>query len=108
MKDESRPSEPALVLVHGVDHSLTDAAALERFLDSLAAAGSKITNRRPGQARARCPAHNGKSSSSLSLRSIPGRLLVYCHAGCPTQDVVAALGLSMADLFDDRRGVDYH
>ena len=93
---------------HGGASSLTDGAAFERFLDALAASGSKITNRRPGRARARCPVHNGKSWSSLSLRSIPGRLLIYCHAGCPTQEVVDALGLTMADLFDDRRGVDYH
>jgi hypothetical protein len=30
-----------------------------------------------------------------------GRVLVYCHAGCRTEDVVVAIGLSMRDLFAD-------
>jgi uncharacterized protein (DUF927 family)/5S rRNA maturation endonuclease (ribonuclease M5) len=32
-----------------------------------------------------------------------GRALVKCHAACATEAVVGALGLIMADLFDDRR-----
>ena len=30
-------------------------------------------------------------------------MLVYCHAGCDTTDVLAALGLTPADLFDEPR-----
>ena len=36
-----------------------------------------------------------------------GRALVYCHAGCETPDVLEALGLHAADLFDDSKGVQY-
>jgi hypothetical protein len=48
---------------------------------------------------ARCPAHEDRSPS-LSVRvGDDGRVLVYCHAGCRTEDVVAAIGLSRRDLF---------
>ena len=31
-------------------------------------------------------------------------MLIYCHAGCQTVDVLAAIKMSMRDLFDDRNG----
>ena len=46
-----------------------------------------------------CPAHADRSPS-LSLREADdGRALVHCHAGCETADVLAAIGLTMADLY---------
>lgn len=39
---------------------------------------------------ARCPAHDD-SNPSLSLRSVDGKLLVHCHAGCDQRAVLAAL-----------------
>ncbi len=53
-----------------------------------------------------CPAHEDRSPS-LSVKGIDGQVLVYCHAGCETADVVAGLGLSMADLFDNPKGITY-
>lgn len=48
---------------------------------------------------ARCPAHPDRSPS-LSLREgDDGRILVYCFAGCSVQDVCAALGIEISDLF---------
>ena len=53
--------------------------------------------------QARCPAHRDRGPS-LSLREgDDGLVLVHCHAGCTTAAVVAALGLSMADLFPKTR-----
>ena len=34
-------------------------------------------------------------------RSPHGKWLLHCHAGCPTENVVAAAGLIMEDLFDE-------
>ncbi|MFZ2207390.1 MAG: hypothetical protein WAV22_01835 [Porticoccaceae bacterium] len=49
--------------------------------------------------RACCPAHDGKSQS-LSVRELDdGRVLVHCFAGCGGVDVVAAVGLTLADLY---------
>ena len=46
-----------------------------------------------------CPAH-GDSSPSLSIKEAEdGRVLVHCFAGCEAGDVVAAVGLTLADLF---------
>ena len=49
--------------------------------------------------QARCPAHEDKGPS-LSLREgDDGRVLLHCFAGCSAGAVVAAIGLTMADLF---------
>ena len=48
-----------------------------------------------------CPAHED-ARASLSVREgDDGRVLLHCFAGCATADVVAALGLTMRDLFPD-------
>ncbi|MBL8989423.1 MAG: AAA family ATPase [Gemmatimonadetes bacterium] len=57
--------------------------------------------RRSGQDySARCPAHDDRTAS-LSVRTAEGRTLLHCHAGCRPEAIVAALGMAMADLFDD-------
>ena len=56
---------------------------------------------------ARCPAHED-SSPSLSVRAAGDRALVHCFGGCRTEDVVAALGWTLRDLYDEpRRGRDH-
>lgn len=46
-----------------------------------------------------CPAHDDHNPS-LSIREAnDGRVLLKCHAGCSTESVVGAIGLTMADLF---------
>src|SRR6266536_183484 len=46
----------------------------------------------------RCPAHDDSAPSlSVQLQS-DGKILLHCHAGCRAEDIVAALGLTMADL----------
>lgn len=80
---------------------LAVASAYDRFADALlGATGSVIRN---GQAR--CPAHED-SSPSLSVSPGDKGVKVHCHAGCRTEDVVAAVGLTMADLFDEARRPD--
>jgi hypothetical protein len=53
--------------------------------------------------RARCPVHDGDNPSSLSVGvGSDGRAVLWCHAHqCDVQDITAALGLSVADLFPD-------
>jgi hypothetical protein len=51
---------------------------------------------------ARCPAHNDKHPS-LSIRELDdGRVLVHCFANCAFEDILAAVGLTAADLFPPR------
>lgn len=55
----------------------------------------------PGRWIARCPSHEDRSPS-LSLREVEdGKLLLKCFGGCAAGDVVAAVGLTLADLFAD-------
>jgi hypothetical protein len=54
----------------------------------------------PGRWLAKCPAHQDRSPS-LSVRELEdGRLLLHDFGGCETGDVLAALGLTLADLFE--------
>ena len=46
-----------------------------------------------------CPAHDDRNASLSICLGDDGRLLLKCHAGCPNESIVAALGLTMADLF---------
>lgn len=52
---------------------------------------------------ARCPAH-GDKHPSLSVTAKGGKILVHCHVGCSSADVVSAMGLEMKDLFEDAHG----
>ena len=51
--------------------------------------------------RVACPAHEGKSRSTLSIKEADdGRVLLHCFAGCSALDVVHSLGLELKDLFE--------
>lgn len=47
-----------------------------------------------------CPCHKD-SKPSLSLSFSNGKTLIYCHAGCKTEDIVDAIGLELSDLWID-------
>ncbi|NCA71677.1 MAG: DNA primase [Sphingobacteriia bacterium] len=49
---------------------------------------------------ARCPAHDDKSPS-LSVRADGDKVLVHCFAGCSSDDVLTAVGLTWKDLYRD-------
>lgn len=56
---------------------------------------------RDGSWSAKCPAHADRSPS-LSVKELgDGRILVHCFGGCGTDAILAALGLSMTDLFPE-------
>jgi len=56
---------------------------------------------RSGQFYARCSAHDD-GSPSLSIRHTGDKILLHCFAGCSPNDVLAAVGLSFSDLYEDR------
>lgn len=59
--------------------------------------------RRNGDKRwqACCPAHDDRTPSLVVQELDDGRVLVKCFAGCGAADVMAAVGLSLSDLFAD-------
>jgi hypothetical protein len=71
-------------------------SAAARILDRL----DRVKPTGPGRWVARCPAHEDRTPS-LSIRETDdGRVLVHDFGGCNTEDVLAALGLQLCDLFD--------
>lgn len=57
--------------------------------------------------RARCPAHDG-GDRNLALYSRHEKAGLTCHSHqCEDVEVLEALGLGVADLFDNRRGATY-
>jgi len=70
-------------------------APLERLLDRL------DRPRRAGAGWvARCPAHQDATASLSLAEGDNGAVLLHCFAGCPAADVVGAVGLGLADLFE--------
>ena len=51
---------------------------------------------------ARCPAHDDQRASMSVRDGDDGRILVHCHAGCAPDQILAAMGLTMSDLFPPR------
>jgi 5S rRNA maturation endonuclease (ribonuclease M5) len=75
--------------------------AYHRFVDALQANGRNVIDR-GDKATAQCPAHDdNRASLSVGPRNDGNGVVVYCHAGCQTTDILAAIGLPISDLFDD-------
>ena len=72
----------------------TDASALAEAI----AHRCKSPQQHGVQWQACCPAHDDHTPS-LSITPTADKVLVYCHAQCPTDAILAALGLTMRDLF---------
>ena len=51
-----------------------------------------------GGSNARCPAHDDGTASLSVSPGDDGGIVVNCHAGCDTADVLKVMGLSFADL----------
>ena len=71
-------------------------SAFERFLDGL----DRVKRSGHSKATARCPAHKDKVASLSVSAGLDGRVLVKCHAGCSSEEIVAARGMALADLFE--------
>ena len=59
----------------------------------------KVRQRKPGSWVACCPAHDDKSPSLYVTEADDGRALLKCWAGCTTEEICAAVGLELRDLF---------
>ena len=79
--------------------------SLARVVEALEARGYGPVRRN----MARCPAHEGKGPKLSVAEGADGTVVIHCfHQGaagptCPATAIVAALGLSLADLFPARR-----
>ena len=83
-------------------HSDRNSNSLRRYAPKVTAI-TGISDRHDRNAQ-RCPGHRDKTPS-LSVRELPdGRVLVHDFAGCDVHDILAAVGLSLRDLFPERLG----
>ena len=48
-----------------------------------------------------CPTHSDKKAS-LTITEDGEKILMYCHAGCDTKDILNAVGLKESDLFNNK------
>lgn len=76
-------------------------AARGRFIDALNSHGGRVT---AAGKTGTCPAHQDRNPSlSIAEASSFAGVVIKCQAGCHLDDVLAALSLSAADLFDEPR-----
>lgn len=73
---------------------------VQRIFDALEKHGSRVKPVGDGY-EANCPAHSDEHPSLSVKEGNDGRVLLHCHAGCDTEEVVASLGLDMCDLFSE-------
>ncbi len=76
---------------------------LEILIDRLD--GVKETG--PGKYLSRCPAHDDRSPSLAIKEEGDGRILLHCFAGCETEGVLSAIGLTFSDVMPERVGQDH-
>ena len=53
---------------------------------------------------AKCPAHDDEKQS-LAISDSGGKVLLNCFAGCPTAEIVSAIGMDWKDLFHDGNSI---
>ncbi len=70
---------------------------VEDEVDVLLARLEGVRPQGPHSWMARCPAHDDRDPS-LSVSVKEGRILIYCFAGCSTDAVLEAVGLTWGDL----------
>src|SRR4249919_950852 len=78
------------------------------FLAACAAHTGTPARKVAGGYMVRCPAHQDRNPSLSVTEGADGRVLLTCHAQCATDDIVAALGLTMRDLMPPRPERDRH
>lgn len=82
------------------------ATAYERILAAVESNAGTTPRPTAQGVMARCPAHEDRNPS-LAITPIEGSVLIHCFAGCATPDVLASLGMKVADLYDNGRDTSY-
>lgn len=78
--------------------------AFDHFTDALRNHGRAVKQSTDNKAMAQCPAHDdGSPSLSIGPRRDNDGIVINCHAGCDRSEILAALDLTVHDLFDSPR-----
>ena len=62
----------------------------------------EIKTQRANSCQCICPAHNDREASLTISRGKKHPIILKCHAGCKTEDIVQSAGLNMSDLFEEQ------
>jgi len=88
-----------------MNKAYTHDTPIDKVLDGL----ERVKQIGPGEWTALCPAHDDMHPSLSVAEAEDGKVLLHCWTGCGASEIVAALGLSMSDLFvGDRRNLSEH
>lgn len=72
-------------------------------IDTLLSRLDSVKRSRKNSWMSRCPAHNGHGRSLAITHADDGRILIHCFAHeCEAGDILAAVGMSVSDLFPER------
>src|SRR5262249_27522582 len=82
--------------------TMNSSTPIDTVVDALRTHGCKPRRNGTGWS-AKCPAHDDRNPHLSANECDDGRAFVHCHAGCATDAVLEALGLSAADLFADAK-----
>lgn len=77
---------------------------VDRIRQALLERGLSVRNDRGHKLSAQCPAHEDKHPSLDVATGKNGDAILICRAGCPTDQILAALDLHPRDLFATARG----
>ena len=61
----------------------------------------KVTSIGNGRYKACCPAHDDKTTSMALTEAEEGKVLIHFFAGCIPAEIIAAVGLSIGELFPE-------
>jgi hypothetical protein len=80
-----------------------DPPPIDKVLGALHARHLRVVvyDGKPDSWSAQCPAHDDRNPSLSIHRRHDGVIGLHCWAGCPTENVVASLGLEWGDLWED-------
>jgi hypothetical protein len=69
------------------------------MIDELLSKLEKVSSKGRGRWVSRCPAHADKSPSLGITEGQNGTILLHCFGKCSVEEITAAVGLTVADLF---------
>ena len=69
-----------------------------RSIESILGSLNHVKHNRKGWT-ARCPVHDDHRNSLSISEGDDQRILLHCHAGCPIEAILKALGIDIRDLF---------
>ena len=70
-------------------------------VDALLSRLKSVRKNGPNSWMALCSSHDDRSRSLKVSHGGDGRTLIHCFAGCEPDNILAAVGMSIEDMFDD-------